>query len=53
MVGLIVVMIIWPEIAEFCVDAMLYVTTAHVSLRLGYSVKGIFENTAKIKQSVT
>jgi hypothetical protein len=31
---------------------MLYVTTAHVSLRLGYSIKSGFENTAKIRKQI-
>jgi hypothetical protein len=44
MVGLIAVMIIWPHIAEYCVEAMGYVTTAFVAVRLGYSAKGAVEN---------
>ena len=49
MVALITVMIIWPHIAEYCVDAMGYVTTAFVAVRLGYSAKGAVENFMKIK----
>lgn len=41
---------IWNnELAEHCVDAMLYVTTTYVSLRLGYSFKSGLENVQKIK----
>ena len=42
-------MIIWPHIAEYCVNAMGYVTTAFVAVRLGYSAKGAVENFMKIK----
>ena len=53
MVGLITVMIIWPHIAEYCVEAMGYVTTAFVAVRLGYSAKGAVENFMKIKSNIT
>lgn len=49
MIALITVMIIWPHTAEYCVDAMGYVTTAFVAVRLGYSAKGAVENFMKIK----
>ena len=49
MVGLITVMTIWPHVAEHCVNAMGYVTTAFVAVRLGYSAKGAVENFMKIK----
>jgi hypothetical protein len=52
MVGLIAVMIIWPHIAEYCVEAMGYVTTAFVAVRLGYSAKGAVENFMKIKSNM-
>lgn len=52
MVALIAIMIWRPEIADHCVDAMLYVTTTYVSLRLGYSFKSGLENIQKIKRSV-
>ena len=52
MVGLIAVMIIWPHIAEYCVEAMGYVTTAFVAVRLGYSAKGAVENFMKIKSNI-
>ena len=52
MVGLIAVMIIWPHIAEHCVEAMGYVTTAFVAVRLGYSAKGAVENFMKIKSNM-
>ena len=45
-------MIIWPHIAEYCVDAMGYVTTAFVAVRLGYSAKGAVENFMKIKAGI-
>lgn len=53
MMALITVMIIWPHIAEYCVDAMGYVTTAFVAVRLGYSAKGAVENFMKIKTNMT
>lgn len=52
MIGLITVMIIWPHIAEYCVEAMGYVTTAFVAVRLGYSAKGAVENFMKIKSNM-
>ena len=48
MVGLIIIMIVRSDIANFCVEAMAYVTTACVSLRLGYSAKSAIENYQKI-----
>ena len=45
-------MIIWPHIAEYCVNAMGYVTTAFVAVRLGYSAKGAVENFMKIKTGI-
>ena len=53
MIALIAVMIIWPHIADYCVDAMGYVTTAFVAVRLGYSAKGAVENFMKIKSNMT
>ena len=53
MIALIAVMIIWPHIADHCVDAMGYVTTAFVAVRLGYSAKGAVENFMKIKSNIT
>ena len=53
MIALITVMIIWPHIADYCVDAMGYVTTAFVAVRLGYSAKGAVENFMKIKSNIT
>lgn len=52
MVGLILLMVWRSEIADHCVDAMLYVTTTYVSLRLGYSFKSGLENVQKIKRSI-
>lgn len=52
MVSLIIVMTIWPHVAEYCVDAMGYVTTAFVAVRLGYSAKGAVENFMKIKSNI-
>lgn len=48
MAGLITIMIVRSDIANFCVEAMAYVTTACVSLRLGYSAKSAIENYQKI-----
>lgn len=53
MIALIIVMTIWPHIADYCVDAMGYVTTAFVAVRLGYSAKGAVENFMKIKSNIT
>jgi hypothetical protein len=44
MVALIALMVLRTQIAEHCVNAMLYVTTTYVSLRLGYSFKSGLEN---------
>lgn len=41
-------MVVRSDIANFCVEAMAYVTTACVSLRLGYSAKSAIENYQKI-----
>lgn len=41
-------MVVRSDIANFCVEAMAYVTTAGVSLRLGYSAKSAIENYQKI-----
>lgn len=48
MAGLITIMVVRSDIANFCVEAMAYVTTAGVSLRLGYSAKSAIENYQKI-----
>lgn len=53
MIVLIATMIIWSDIAEYCVGAMGYVTTAFVTIRLGYSAKGAVENFMKIKSNMT
>ena len=50
MIGLITVMIIWPHIAVYCVEAMGYVTTAFVAVRATYGIKAGIENFAKIKK---
>lgn len=52
MLGLLGIMLWNNELAEHCVDAMLYVTTTYVSLRLGYSFKSGLENVQKIKRSI-
>ena len=46
-------MIIWPHIAEYCVDAMSYVTTAFVAVRATYGIKAGLENFVKIKKQIT
>ena len=53
MVALIILMVWRTAIAEHCVNAMLYVTTTYVSLRLGYSFKSGLENVQKIKRSIS
>lgn len=50
MVGLIVVMIVCPPIAQYCVNSMSYVTTSFVALRGLYGVKAGLENYTKIKE---
>ena len=53
MIALITVMIIWPHIAEYCVDAMSYTTTAFVAVRATYGIKAGIENFAKIRKQIT
>ena len=53
MVALIILMVWRTAIAEHCVNAMLYVTTTYVSLRLGYYFKSGLENVQKIKRSIS
>ena len=45
-------MIIWPNIAQYIVEAIGYVTTAYVVTRLGYSAKSAVENFGKIRSSI-
>lgn len=52
MIGLSTVMIIWPHIAQYVVEAMGYITTAYVVMRLGYSAKSAVENFGKIRNSM-
>ena len=51
MVALITIMVVRSDLADFCVQAMTHVTTAHVTLRLGYSAKSAIENYQKILKS--
>lgn len=53
MVASITVMIIWPHIAEYCVDAIGYVTTAFVAVRATYGIKAGIENFVKIRKQIT
>lgn len=41
-------MIIWPQLAEYCVAAISCVATTFVAVRLGYSAKSAIENFKKI-----
>ena len=52
MVGLILTMIFVPAVAHSCANMVLYVSTTHVSLRLGYSFKSGIENVQKIKRDI-
>ena len=42
-----------PELADAITTIILYLTTAYVSVRLGYSLKSAMENVQKIKNSGT
>ena len=52
MVMLLAIMVFVPAVAHSCADIVLYLSTAHVSLRLVYSFKSGFENVQKIKNDV-
>ena len=48
MVALITLIILRPDLAEYCVSIAGYSTTAYVALRGAYSVKSAMENIKKI-----
>lgn len=50
---LLVVMLIQPGLAQYCVSIFTTVTAAYVSLRLGYTAKAGVENYKKISQTYT
>ena len=52
MILLIGIMVFVPAVAHSCADMVLYLSTTHVSLRLGYSVKSGLENVQKIKNDI-
>ena len=52
MIGLIVIMVAAPAVAHSCANMALYISTTHVSLRLGYSFKSGIENVQKIKRDI-
>ena len=50
---LLVVMLIQPGLAQYCVSIFTTATAAYVSLRLGYTAKAGVENYKKISQTYT
>lgn len=48
---LLIVMLVQPALAEYCVSIFGAATAAYVSLRLGYTAKAGVENYKKISQS--
>lgn len=50
MVGSLTVMVIWPTLAQHCVNTIGHVTTAFVALRATYGIKAAIENYTKIKK---
>lgn len=52
MTALLVVMCIWPSLAEYCVSAIGYVVAAYVGVRSGYTIKAMIENYNKIKNKL-
>lgn len=50
MLGSLTVMVIWPTLAQHCVNTIGHVTTAFVALRATYGIKSTIENYTKIKQ---
>lgn len=51
MVALITLIILRPDLAEYCVSIAGYSTTAYVALRGAYSVKSAMENIKKIQNN--
>lgn len=47
-IGLLITMIVNPELATYCVSLFTTGTAAYVSLRLGYTAKAGVENYRKI-----
>lgn len=52
MAALIIIMVLKESLASHATNAMIYITTTCVSLRLGYSFKAMGENMNKIKNSI-
>ena len=50
---LLVVMLVQPGLAQYCVSIFTTATAAYVSLRLGYTAKAGVENYKKISQTYT
>ena len=50
-VALLIVMLVRPAIAEYCVSIFTTATAAYVSLRLGYTAKAGVENYKKIAKT--
>ena len=50
MIGSLTVMVIWPILAQHCVNTIGHVTTAFVALRATYGIKAAIENYTKIKK---
>ena len=50
---LLVVMLVQPSLAQYCVNIFTTATAAYVSLRLGYTAKAGVENYKKISQTYT
>lgn len=51
-IGLIIVLVLVPEIALYCQNMLTTFATVYVSLRLGYTAKAGVENYKKISQSL-
>lgn len=49
MVGSLTLMVIWPTLAQHCVNTIGHITTAFMALRATYGIKAAVENYVKIK----
>ena len=52
MVACLTILVLWPDLAEYCVSVIGYVTTAYIALRGAYSVKAALENVKKIQNNI-
>ena len=50
-IALLIILLLRPELGTFARDIFAYLTTAYVSLRLGYTAKAGVENYKKIAQT--